>query len=164
MFQPQIIGEIDITNALCYFILRRFVPTKVNNRIKQIDKEIQASLKSVVHKREKAMKAGEATNDDLLGILIESNLREFEEGGLNTQEVVDECRLFYLAGQETTSAMLVWTMILLSKHPRWQEQARQEVLQIFGNNRPEFDGLNRLKVVSSFLIHVHCHLNPEYPN
>ncbi|KAG8657843.1 hypothetical protein MANES_03G084200v8 [Manihot esculenta] len=131
----------------------RFVPTKVNRRIKEIDIEIQTSLKRMINKRENRMKAGEAPLDDLLGLLIESNLKQTKER-LSIQDVIDECKLFYFAGQETTSSLLVWTIILLSKYPHWQAQAREEVLQVFGGKRPQFDGLNRLKVVTMILYEV----------
>ncbi|KAH9779542.1 cytochrome P450 72A15 [Citrus sinensis] len=110
--------------------------------------------------REKAMRAGEAANDDLLGILMETSFREIEEHGNNKNvgfsmnDVIEECKLFYLAGQETTSVLLNWTMVLLSKHQDWQERARQEVLQVFGNNKPDYGELNHLKIVQMILYEV----------
>lgn len=122
-----------------------------------MDKEIKDSLRELVKNREKAVQAGEVKNDDLLGILVESNFKEMEEHGdrknmgMSVQEVVDECKLFYIAGQETTSVLLVWTMVLLARHPDWQTKAREEVLQVFSDGKPDPDGLSHLKVVSPIL-------------
>ena len=146
----------------------RFFPTKTNKRMKQISKEVHALLRGIINKREKAMEAGETANSGLLGILMESNFREIQEHqnntkiGMSAKDVIDECKLFYLAGQDTTSVLLLWTMVLLSQHLDCQARAREEVLQVFGNNKPENDGLNHLKIVSTRSTLFHPPLPPSH--
>ncbi|CAI0409322.1 unnamed protein product [Linum tenue] len=137
----------------------RFVPTKANTRMKQVHKEIQELMEGIINKREKAMRMGmdDVANNDLLGVLMESNNKD---GNMTVEEVIEECKLFYLAGQETTSSLLVWTMILLSKYPAWQERARQEVLHVFGTKHGidsttlDSGSLSQLKTMTMILNEV----------
>ncbi|CAN4084219.1 unnamed protein product [Withania somnifera] len=120
----------------------RFWPSKRNKRMLEIEKEIQTTIRRINDKRLRVMKAGETK-------IEQHGSKDF---GMTTSEVIEECKLFYFAGQETTSVLLVWTMILLCLHPEWQVRARDEVLQVLGNNnKPDSQGLSRLKVVTMIL-------------
>ncbi|RZC49483.1 hypothetical protein C5167_017900 [Papaver somniferum] len=69
-------------------------------------------------------------------------------------EVIEECKVFYIAGQETTRSLLTFTMIVLAMHPNWQEKAREEVEQICGKNVPDFNAINRLKIMEMVFYEV----------
>ncbi|XP_050369619.1 cytochrome P450 72A397-like [Argentina anserina] len=163
MFELLKEQAIHVSKALhgIYIPGWRFLPTKTNMKINEINREIYGILRSIIEKREQIMKAGEATQDDLLGALLESNQNHIQEYGKNNKnvgmsikDVIEECKLFYFAGQETTSVLLVWTMVLLSQNLNWQDRAREEVLQVFGSNKPDFNGLTHLKVVTMILFEV----------
>ncbi|XWS10211.1 hypothetical protein CRYUN_Cryun39dG0055700 [Craigia yunnanensis] len=64
-----------------YFPGWRFLPTKRNRKMKVNDKDIKDSLREMIKKLEKATKADEVSNDDLLGVLVESNIREIQAHG-----------------------------------------------------------------------------------
>ncbi|KAK9932727.1 hypothetical protein M0R45_019951 [Rubus argutus] len=70
---------------------------------------------------------------------------------ISVNELVEECKTFYFAGQDTTNSLLVWTVFLLALHMDWQEEARKEVLQLFGKETPNPDGLAKLKTMSMII-------------
>ncbi|KAI7746122.1 hypothetical protein M8C21_022935 [Ambrosia artemisiifolia] len=137
----------------------RFLPTKRNRRMEAINKEVNQSIRSIIDNRLKEMKAGEVNSHDLLGIMLDSNMKEVEQQknkthGMTISDVIKECKLFYFAGQETTSGLLVWTLVLLSRHQEWQARAREEVFNVLGDKDMDVDRLNHLKVVNMILYEV----------
>ncbi|KAF5801435.1 putative secologanin synthase [Helianthus annuus] len=153
-------AELIITASRSIYIPgSRFLPTKRNLRIKAIAHEVKGLVKGIIDKRVAHMKKGGNSNDDLLGILLDSNYKEIKQYGhtkfgLSIDDVVEECKLFYFAGQETTANLLVWTMIMLGQHISWQNRARDEVLKIFGDKKPDIDGLNQLKVINMIFLEI----------
>ncbi|KAF3339939.1 cytochrome P450 CYP72A219-like protein [Carex littledalei] len=137
-----------------------YLPTKINKRLKEIGTEIRTLFEVKIAERERAIKNGEATQDNVLSLLLESNMREMVPNreskssvGLTTEEVIQKCQMFF-AGSENMTVLLTWTLVLLSMHLDWQEKAREEVLSHFGREKPTFDGLNRLKIVNMIIYEV----------
>ncbi|KAJ8492530.1 hypothetical protein OPV22_014251 [Ensete ventricosum] len=131
-----------------------FLPTEGKKRIKTLNREVGELVRSIIKKRQEDIKSGKASNNNLLGSLLESMMKGSQQDGMTIEEVIEECKLFYFAGQETSAVLLTWTMILLSMNPEWQDRAREEVLRVFGENKPDFDGLSRLKIVTMILHEV----------
>ncbi|KAG9447965.1 hypothetical protein H6P81_014093 [Aristolochia fimbriata] len=133
----------------------RFLPTRNHRRIAYLDKEIKKALTDLICKRQAAMERGESGRVDLLGLLLQPSDNAGRPGlSLSIQQATEECKTMYVAGQETTASLLTWTLIVLSMNPRWQEEARTEVFDVCGENSPEFESINRLKIVPMILNEV----------
>lgn len=83
---------------------------------------------------------------------MQAYLEQDRSKRITIDDLVDECKTFYVAGQETTNTMLTWTLFLLANHTDWQEEARKEVLDVFGQEDPYYDGITKLKTVRNLLI------------
>ncbi|KAF7022901.1 hypothetical protein CFC21_035534 [Triticum aestivum] len=157
IFQLQAEQAERIIKAFQYMYIPGylFFPTENNKRMKQINREIEGLLRGIIEKRERAMENDGLGGDDLLGLMLQSNKeRGTSRMRMSTEDVIEECKLFYFAGMETTSVLLTWTLVVLGMHPEWQDRAREEVLSVFGKDKPNFDGLSRLKTVTMILYEV----------
>lgn len=119
----------------------------------KIEQSLIGSVKTIVSKREEKMVAGETQNfgSDFLGSLLRAHHSADKKNRISIEDVIDECKVFYLAGHETTSSLLSWTLFLLAIHTNWQEKARQEVAEMFGQNNPTSEGLPKLKTVNFYV-------------
>lgn len=110
-------------------------------------------LRNVIEGKANALETGKSRADDLLGLLLQYCQNENESStnsiGLTIEEVIEECKAFYLAGQETTSNLSTWTLVVLAMYPDWQGKARQEVMQAFQNKELDFEAIAHLKTVSN---------------
>ncbi|CAM0942981.1 unnamed protein product [Alopecurus aequalis] len=132
-----------------------FFPTENNKRMKEINREIEGLLGGIIQKRQRAIEDDGLSGKDLLGLILQSN-KDIETPSMrmSTEDVFEECKLFYFAGADTTSILLTWTLVLLGIHPEWQDRAREEVLAVFGKHKPNFDNLSRLKTVTMIFYEV----------
>ncbi|XP_039001933.1 cytochrome P450 CYP749A22-like [Hibiscus syriacus] len=116
-------------------------------------KEIRDCVMKIVKKREDKVMNGEADNfgNDFLGLLVNTFHDSDKKNRISLEDLVDECKAFYLAGQETVNSLLAWTVFLLAIHGDWQEKARRQVINIFGNQNPHTTGLAKLKIMTMII-------------
>lgn len=68
---------------------------------------------------------------DLLHNLVKAALLDSRAGqeGLTDSEIVGNTYIYLIAGHETTSYSLAWTLALLAAYPEFQEMAFQEIME-----------------------------------
>ena len=124
---------------------------KTNDDIEseELVKGIHNTILEIIKKREEKVMTGEGSSfgGDFLQLLVEAHHDANASLKISIEDLVDECKTFYIAGQETTSTLLAWTIFLLAIHTDWQEKARKEVLNLFGQQNPNPDGITKLKTV-----------------
>ncbi|KAL6878369.1 hypothetical protein ACP4OV_012539 [Aristida adscensionis] len=134
-----------------------YLPTRSNFRVRQLNRLLGTNIMSIMQARvaAKDAKGGDGYGDDLVGLLLDawSSERPGNSETLSTQEVIDEFKTFFAAGQETTATLLVWAMFLLSVHPHWQEKVREEIFRECPDGElPNADVLGKLKLLHMVLL------------
>ncbi|KAL0446976.1 UNVERIFIED_CONTAM: cytochrome [Sesamum latifolium] len=133
--------------------LVKFVRTKDDSEANKIEQLLHESVMEIVRKRQDEVITGRADSfgSDFLGSLLKAHHEGGEKTQISAAEIIDECKTFYLVGQLTTHSLLSWTVLLLAIHTDWQEKARNEVLQLFGRENPNSEGIARLKTVNMII-------------
>ncbi|KAL5553578.1 hypothetical protein UlMin_040979 [Ulmus minor] len=134
-------------------VLSKFFKTEDEIESEMIEKEISNCIKELAKKREEKVIRGEEDSfgSDILGELMKAHHDSNENNKISLEELVDECKAFYFAGHETTTSSLAWTVFLLAIHTDWQEEARKEVLNLFGKQNPDPDGIAKLKTMTMII-------------
>ncbi|KAH6802162.1 hypothetical protein C2S51_033608 [Perilla frutescens var. frutescens] len=139
--------------SITFFGIGKIIRTRDNVEADRIEQLLHDSIMEIVTKRQDEVKTGEADSfgNDFLGSLLKAHHDKDPKNQISAVEIMDECKIFYFAGQETTYSLLSWTILLLAIHTDWQDKARKEVLQLFGRENPNAEGLAGLKTVHMIL-------------
>lgn len=129
----------------------KYLNVKKTLEAKKLGKEIDGLLLSIIEARKNSPKKN--SKQDLLGLLLQENHHDQVDGRLGKtltmRELVDECKTFFFGGHETTALAITWTLLLLAKHEDWQNQLRDEIREVVGDNMLEYiTMLSGLKKVS----------------
>ncbi|KAJ8760493.1 hypothetical protein K2173_015160 [Erythroxylum novogranatense] len=124
--------------------------TKDDDESDKLEKGLRKCIIELVKKREDEARRGEPGfyGHDFLGQLMKLYHETDKAKRITLDDLIDECKNFYIAGQDTTSSALTWTVFLLAINLDWQEKVRNEVLEQFGQQIPSAEGIARLKMMN----------------
>jgi cytochrome P450 len=114
-------------------------PTPDNRRAARARRDLYGVVDELIAKRRHAAAGG----DDLLSRLL--GARDSDTGeAMDVQQVRDEALIFLLAGHETTSTALTFTLHLLARHPDEQRLVHEELDAVLDGRAPTLDDVPAL--------------------
>jgi cytochrome P450 len=121
-----------------------WLPTPHRRDFRRALESLDAMMYGMIDKRHRDMASAATERGDLLDMLVRARDHEGDGGGLSEREIRDQLVTFFLAGHETTSHALTWTLYLLSRNPAAEAALHAEVDAVLGGRRPTYDDLARL--------------------
>ena len=126
--------------------LPRQVPTPREIRAAAAKRSLYEVVDAVIDRRMDASAGGQ----DLVSLLLAA--RDPETGAqLSRQEIRDQVLIFLLAGHETTSTALTFTIHLLGRHLDVQAAVYREICEVLGGRVPQADDIAKLALTTMVL-------------
>jgi cytochrome P450 len=126
-------------------ILPDRLPTPGNRKVREAVTRLDAAIYPMIERRRRSLKS----RDDLLSRLLAA---QDEDGSQMTDtQLRDEVMTFFLAGHETTSLLLSWTLYLLSQHPGIQARLRTDIDVALNGRSPTLAELGNLPYLDAVL-------------
>lgn len=153
MQSEQLIFASEALSNFSVACFWRFLPTKKNLHQWKLAKEIRSSMIKLIQRREKDTCVKRPVSTDLLGLMMDAKAKASGDQAnpsvcaVGIGDIIEECKTFFFAGRQTISNMLTWTVVLLAIHQDWQQLARKQVQDVCGNDAPNRNSLNQLRIL-----------------
>jgi cytochrome P450 len=122
-------------------LLPQFLPSPGRRRLARSLEALDRMIYDIIGARRTS---GGAPASDLLQMLVDAVDEEGDGGRLTERELRDQLVTLFLAGHETTSHALTWTLYLLSQNPDAERTLHEELDRVLGERDPAYDDLDRL--------------------
>ena len=132
-----------ILNLAAFLPLPKWVPRPHRRKTIAAAREIRALITRLTAERMAAIEAGTAPDDLATRIMTTPDPQTGEQ--FDTDEMVDQVAIFFLAGHETSASALGWALYLMALYPDWQEKLAAEAA-VLNDMAREFSVMSRLKV------------------
>ena len=113
-----------ILNLGALLPLPRWMPRLFRRDTRASAARIRALITDLTRARIAQIEAGTAPDDLATKIMTQADPETSER--FDTEEMVDQVAIFFLAGHETSASALAWALYLMATHPAWQERLAEE--------------------------------------
>lgn len=124
------------------FHLPKWVPTPGRRRFTRSLGVLDAFVYRLIAERRKASDPGK----DLAGLFLAAR-DQGESEGMDDVQVRDELVTMLQAGHDPLTDALVWTLVLLARHPDIKRAVRGEVLRLAGSSPPAAESLSQMELL-----------------
>jgi cytochrome P450 len=108
--------------------------------------ESNAIIKEIIDKRV----ASKQEVNDLLNMLLETRYEDTGEA-MAVEQLIDEIKILFIAGHETTANTLTFTFYLLANHPEIQKKVLEEIVQIESESDNVVERLQKMPYINAVL-------------
>lgn len=132
-----------IVNIAALLTLPRWLPRPHSRATRATAAEIRGLITRLTTERMAAIRAGTAPDDLATKIMTTPDPQTGQT--FDTEEMVDQVAIFFLAGHETSASALSWALWLLAASPDWQDRVAAEAQAEVDPAAPDFAMVSRLK-------------------
>ena len=130
-----------ILNLAAFLPLPRWFPRMHRRATLRSAAKIRALITDMTTARAAEIASGTAPDDLATKIMLTADPQTGER--FDTEEMVDQVAIFFLAGHETSASALAWALYLLATHPEAQARIAAEAATL--PEQPDFAAVSRLK-------------------
>ncbi|MEO0892449.1 MAG: cytochrome P450 [Pseudomonadota bacterium] len=133
-----------VVNLGALLPLPRWFPRFHKSKTRETAAIIRRLITQLTEARMAQIEAGQAPDDLATKIMMTADPQTGER--FDTQEMVDQVAIFFLAGHETSASALAWALYLMALYPNWQERLAAEANDVYGRADPDFSQMGKLRV------------------
>ncbi len=132
-----------LANVAAVLPMPKWVPRFHSRKTRDTARTIRHLIGQLTNARAEEIAAGTAPDDLATKIMTTADpeTRKLFE----TEEMIDQVAIFFLAGHETSAAALSWSLYLLALYPDWQEKVAREALSAIEPDKIYFSALSKLR-------------------
>jgi cytochrome P450 len=123
------------------FLLPKDWPGTPMRRLMRVADRLEARIRALIEQK----RANPTAHHDVLSMLIAA--RDEDGTALTDAELIGQTSVLFVAGHETSSNALTWTLFLLSQHPRVLADLRDELAGVLHGDAPTVEQLGRLPLL-----------------